>query len=520
MHPKRRIVQQTQPDQVTTGPGHEGRSLSLLRTRQEKLKPQEKGQIILLVVFAIVGLIVVTGLVVDGGLFFIQAARLRRAVDAAAIATALQIREGYQPQDLIRAAEQFNRLNQDDIFDIEVRLCDYSEYNPTRYGSLPPLDDAYQDQSLCSDPPRKLVQVSASRRIYFGFLPVIGIQSTTIRAAGVGEAAAVDVVLVIDSSASMAYETAGNPNQADDPADDPAACNPTNSCQPFRAIKDVAKGFVNTLYFPFDRIAVVSFNRDVTILTNNTPPPGCGNPCPWFDTELSARTAIDGLQVYEGVDRCDAMGDPPRPGTCRNYDNSNTFIGWECPYYRNTGDPSSCTSSNIGGGLRQAAAVFSIPPIRRESLWVAILLAGGPANATLPLSNNPITQPPYLYPDVACPPSTWTSPFCRDASASSRHPSNSSAYDADDYARDQADFLADPVNGQGVIVFTIGLGNLVRNAPSGDPDAGEKLLKYVAEQAGDPHARDHGEYFYSPSTSQLREIFRQIANRIATKLSR
>ena len=33
-------------------------------------------------------------------------------------------------------------------------------------------------------------------------------------------------------------------------------------------------------------------------------------------------------------------------------------------------------------------------------------------------------------------------------------------YDADDYARDMADFIADPVKGNGIVVFTIGLGTV------------------------------------------------------------
>ena len=82
-----------------------------------------------------------------------------------------------------------------------------------------------------------------------------------------------------------------------------------------------------------------------------------------------------------------------------------------------------------------------------------------------------------------------------------------------------ADFAADPVNGQGAIIFTIGLGDLVRNAPAGDPDAGEKLLRYIAEEAGGPNA-NHGVYYYAPSTAELRDIFREIASNIATRLTR
>lgn len=186
----------------------------------------------------------------------------------------------------------------------------------------------------------------------------------------------------------------------------------------------------------------------------------------------------------------------------------------------NSGDEvnniSSCNSSNIGGALLRAASEFAVPPVREDSFWVVIALAGGPANAT-----DSATGFPYGY----CPPYTWASsthPFCRDASASTRHSNGNADYDADDYARDMADYLANPVTGQGVTVFTIGLGNLIRGATKGDADAGEKLLKYIAETAGDESGVDvnHGQYFYSPDSSGLDEIFSAIASNIFTRISK
>jgi hypothetical protein len=94
-------------------------------------------------------------------------------------------------------------------------------------------------------------------------------------------------------------------------------------------------------------------------------------------------------------------------------------------------------------------------------------------------------------------------------------------YDADDYARDAADFIANPITGQGATIFTIGLGDLVQHARTGDPQAGQKLLDYAATLAGDESGVpvNHGMYVYAPSPLDLREIFRAIAENIATKLS-
>jgi hypothetical protein len=151
---------------------------------------------------------------------------------------------------------------------------------------------------------------------------------------------------------------------------------------------------------------------------------------------------------------------------------------------------------------------------------VVILLAGGPANATNPVAG---------YPLGICPDYTWpinqtspiTHPPCRDAQASTRHTDTNVNYDADDYTRDAADFLANPVTGMGVTVFTIGLGDLVVSAPLGDADAGEKLFEYIAETAGDESGVtvNHGAYFFAPDSSGLGTIFSLIAENIFTRLT-
>jgi hypothetical protein len=369
--------------------------------------------------------------------------------------------------------------------------------------------------------------------VAFSFLRVLGIDETTLTASSVGEAASVDVVIVIDASASMAFEGGGNPNYADDPADDPSVCNLDNSCQPFKDIKDDAKDFIDeALWFPYDRVAIVTFDRDPHLILALT------------EDENAVIAAIDNLTVFQ-PDEC--VWGPPFPaspefGPCRNYPPPDlTYKGLECPRYRfgpdltplteddSTLNPSSCTSSNSGGALKVAGAEFARQPVREDSLWVVILLAGGPTNTGLvddPQGNG------QEFPDRICPESTWGSPWCRDASASSRHLSDSENYDADDYARDMADFVADPVNGQGAVIFSIGLGNMVRHAPlPSDPDAGEKLLDYAARCAGEGRwdcpkpcldcvLANHGLYFFTPSTAQLLEIFRTIAENIATRLSR
>jgi hypothetical protein len=248
-----------------------------------------------------------------------------------------------------------------------------------------------------------------------------------------------------------------------------------------------------------------------------------------------------------------------------------------CDYPHASADPSPCTSTSIGGGLMGAASAFSQPLgginfIREESLWVVILLTDGAANASVqdPASGNV---------NFHCPPTTWpptspwppTTPACRDSSAQTRHsilaggknnPDNSydpDNYDTDDFAHDMADLVAcptkfDPLDtefddwcldslnyaagegGQHALIFTIGLGPLVTDTNLGDPDAGERLIRYVAGVGADakpdpgfpgspddcvgvPIGQDCGNYFFAPSGAQLIQIFEEIASRIFTRLT-
>jgi hypothetical protein len=167
---------------------------------------------------------------------------------------------------------------------------------------------------------------------------------------------------------------------------------------------------------------------------------------------------------------------------------------------------------------------------RQGSLWVVVLLTDGSANG------GPVDAGQAL----ACPSSTWNpqnGPLCRDSNSNTRHcgpydaprcilngnglpiPDNSGAYvagfmdsihyDADDYARDMADYVGID---QGALVFTIGLGKQV-GLPTTDP-AGERLLQYAAEKAGS------GLYFFAPDATQLADIFKKIGDNIAIRLAR
>ena len=186
---------------------------------------------------------------------------------------------------------------------------------------------------------------------------------------------------------------------------------------------------------------------------------------------------------------------------------------------------------------------------REEALWVVVILTDGIANTTDMATGDDITDF-ATYPLGFCPnPSDPLLPRCQDKDVTTRHADTNALYDADDYARDMADYLgcypgdtsvtcsAAVDDRVGAVVFTIGLGDDVvenYNEVNGLP-YGVSLLRYVAAVGydGDPGTDPCsglygtlaewkewcGNYYFSPEGNELVEIFEDIASRIFTRLT-
>jgi hypothetical protein len=469
---------------------------NLIKDSKKKLARMERGQVLMVVAVAIVGIIAIIGIALDVGVMFIENARLRRAVDSAALAAALQFREGYQMSDLDKSAIDFLRLNGVNDPNALVQVCMQDPGDPP---------SIHHNEDLCTDPPRKLVRVVAAGTAYLAFLPVIGIDSAPITAEATSETASVEVVLVLDRSDSMTWAA----NVGDDMRD-PSLCNAETSgdgymgdCHPFDDVKRAAVSFVEQLYFPYDRVAVVTFDKTAHPISI-----GGSN----FSNDMGdIISAIKGLTVYEGE------GVYPNGNPSRGYNPDGSYYGLDCPrtdpslpgYDPGDASPAPCTTTNIGAGMYLAGGELASG--RQGSLWVVILLTDGVANAGYD------DDFPGKY---FCPESTWgysdIPPKCNDGRSATRHNSDTqpALYDAEDYAYDAADFVA---NGQNGLVFTIGLGNKVTQVSSEDgTPLGELFLRYAAEEVPDAN---HGLYTFAPNSAQLREVFRKIAENIATRLA-
>lgn len=263
----------------------------------------------------------------------------------------------------------------------------------------------------------------------------------------------------------------------------------------------------------------------------------------WVQTDSSGNILYD----TDGVTPLDCWPPPVLGGPCEY--GTKSFQQYACPLgYQAETTPNftKCGTSNTGAGLRAAAQTFGdfyqVENIRQEALWVTLLLTDGVAN----IGWNPDDDT-----DAYCPAGEASRPpFCTDKNTQYRHclaPAgtvidgytydcmtqnaydsggnidtttstfevNVSNYDADDYARDQADLLHD---GAKSLIFAIGLNGGVSsdaNLPRdpGTPIQGLSLLTYIAKKG-------ESDTPYLADNDQLPQIFLAIANKIATRLTK
>ncbi len=500
-------------------------------------KDLQRGQAIVLIALAFVGLAAFIGLATDTGILFSSVGSLRRAVDAAALSASNQFREGQTQSDIEASARQLIKLNlpnYDPGLDPPGSPCDPEVIDCVGVR----VQTCENDVTLCppGSPRKKLVRVEAEMRVNLAFLPIIGYDWTVIRANAISEAGSVDLVLVIDTSPSMSYDLCsdGIDNDEDDEIDDcivfdpPKSAGPDgvpesdvqtctdatisqNQCEPFETVREDAKDLVGRMYFPYDRVAVVGFGSAAQVALNL-------DDCTFDPPNAVAQENC----ILNGIDDLEVELEPDAALNCP---------GWEP-------DPSGCTSTNTGDGLRLAGNQFGNFG-REQAVWVVVLISDGVANAAIRVASSP--------PEWVCPSSTWDGPpYCQDGvlSPSLAPPRLDSdpEFDAEDHARRMALFVGCPndvaanpgpcsQSGNEAVIFTIGLGDAVVSYDrGGDPEVGGELLQFIAAVADGapgedpcapygPDRKNCGNYYFVEDVSELEAVFEEIASRIYTKLN-
>jgi hypothetical protein len=548
--------------------------MKIIKCIRLKMERTERGQAMLLIALAFIGLVAFIGLAIDAGILFAHVGHLRRGVDAAALSAANQIRQGWTMEEIDGAAEELVLLNLPASsaadLDVVVETCDTPSTSIPNCGSVPAK--------------RKLARVQATLDVNLAFLPIVGWDHVPITADAISEAASIDLVLVIDNSTSMTYDAdctdgddddawaeahllggsgaPGAPGEiddcgadqvggfADDYFRDPDNCNPVGQCQPFEKVRTAAKVLVQKMFQDYDRIALITFNKFAgRIAVPGTE--GTVNETPTHEANMhltidktEAETQINNMLVYPNLD----------PAVCS---------GW------GGGDPRKCMRTNHAAGLMLAGLELETYA-REEAVKVVVLLSDGIANAAYVVDTSTFDVPDVTNADNwYCPTEFWEpradgheEPYCQDGNPETGYvnPAIAAAdcitpgtgiyhcvQDAEDAARAFADWVGclpagenDTDNcaqpGLGAVIFTIGLGDGVidykpdKSVPS--RIIGEELLRYIARVGfnGNPNytpsspcwgvatGESCGNYFQGEA-ADLNGIFEEIANRIFTRLT-
>ncbi len=516
--------------------------MKLLKYYLRKIKKGERGQAMLLIALAFLGLVAFIGLAIDAGILFAHIGHLRRAVDSAALSAANQIRQTTSVADRVASAQQLILLNLPagsavDDLSVIVQTCD----------DIPATLPNCEVNGI----KRKLARVQATLEVRLAFLPMVGWYSVPLTADAISEAASIDLVLVIDNSTSMTYDAdctdgddddgdgkssndcvrpdqyqwPGNeglsinpnpcPGQAtpDDPCMDgalefdlpddyyryPTVCNFFGNCEPFEKVRAAAKTLVNRMYQDYDQIALVTFNKYAGQITPEGSE-GTANEAPLHAPDLNltinkqdAIDALDAMRVYPNIEADDV-----------------------CENWGSQGDPRGCMRTNTAAGLMMASRVLD-PAInssaRQEAVKVVVLLSDGLANAAYDMGSYPWPAPggPVLAANWLCHPDWWRvpatglrpdghiAPFCTDGDPDTGYKGIAGALgineDSDNLARRYADYLGclptaeggscAAGGGLGAVIFTIGLGDgvtdyTVEGGTVPSPVVGEELLRYIA----------------------------------------
>ena|GEM_PF-716182 len=202
------------------------------------IKRGQTGQSLVILAFGFLALLGFVGIVTDVSVLFIRYSTMRRAIDAAAIAAAGQMRrvadtdgdpdtaegEAESVANLNLAARQFIEVYGLNPKSVIVETCRAQQVARDTDGNALDssggrlFDDAgnvistdtevlEKYQELCTDDELKLVRVTAQIDAPTIFLRLLGYPTVTLTESAISQTAVIDVVLIFDVSESMLNET-------------------------------------------------------------------------------------------------------------------------------------------------------------------------------------------------------------------------------------------------------------------------------------------------------------------------
>ena len=173
-----------------------------------KLSPNSKrsrGQVLVIFAVSLLALLFFVGLAIDAGVAYVSYGQLKRAVNSASVAAANNFKRGAEYEEMVASTLEVIKLHNIDtspsVLKLKVDICDRDNNNVTDPDLATKNPRFY---AICPDTSketaRKLVWVEAQQRTPFYFLSILGFNGISLSTNATAEAAAVDLVLVIDTS--------------------------------------------------------------------------------------------------------------------------------------------------------------------------------------------------------------------------------------------------------------------------------------------------------------------------------
>ncbi len=422
-----------------------------------------KGQALVILAVSFLAILAFVGMATDAGSLYITYTQLKRAVDASAVAAANNIKVhvlGETPAQrktkIVESAREMLLLNHvTDVTSLQVYLCSDTG-KPPEFANICP-------NIAAGEAARKLAWVQATQDAPVYFLRLFGVQNVPLTVSSIGEAATVDMVLVFDTSESMASDTdCGSDNSCTpnyDPTNfNPSQCNANNDCYPLRQAKDAAKGLIQGLFDGYDQVAVVTFDYkadvrfplssdlaaaqnaiDTQVNVHDDAPYGLIDwtyyPGKKFNPIFPDDRDGNGVDADPGAP-CTLYGDgtpwekpdPFNPNTWKPCDDDSILDAFDWnhngqwtddnlpskdPFVVGSYEVTSLLSTCTGCGIRIGTQVLKNGG-RPASVWIMVLLSDGIANLSDTHNTNASVPSSFIYGFCGNQPSTSFWPSCID----------------------------------------------------------------------------------------------------------
>jgi Flp pilus assembly protein TadG len=448
---------------------------------------RQRGAIAIMVALSMLVLLAAVGLVIDGGLAYLVKARLNAAVDSAALAGARAVTTGNTQNDQIASATQAAR----DFFAANI---------PANYLLSQPQITSI---NVTFNAGMATIDVRAQAPMRVSLMQVMGFSSLTPGAYAQTIRKDLDMAVVVDTSGSLMSSAA--------------------------AVRAATKTFLNAFNVTQDRVALIHFASGVEV----------DNPISTSARGFDRTSMLQNVTAFNfngGTSSVEGMWNARNqlnmiPTNNRSSQRVIVFFSDGAPTSFHTylafNNPTACLKnglpvagaidSNLNGGY--PVGLFRTDISENTAISNGCTLANPVSNSarTLPdwynghnLPTNPNDPTQREFPIVTGTPRAVTNSMSNNAIAQQN---------IDSAARNLVEAIAAKVQGDGVYVFTLGLGADLQTRGKYDGKTGEDVLKCMANVADGPSncynpARPVGMYCYAATTANLTPCFARLASAI------